>query len=148
MKILDIRIRCNFSIGNNPEICILVDKIPSGHRWKEKKITDKLIFYYRELNGVVEFLYEDKDSMNGGYYNMITLENGKELEIMGAWKSNPARLKAATGVATSEIYLYTNIETWKSGKGGCYFTAMSVDKLSKLLGKMGLHLKLENSFGS
>ena len=89
MKILKAKVNWLYGYSNDPELQILVNKIPNSEDFRWKEISKGL--YYSEREGFSKkFAYSKPGEGFGGRHFKIRMESGEEKILIGPWSSRAA----------------------------------------------------------
>jgi hypothetical protein len=113
MKVLDMKVNWMESWDNDPEIMLLVDKMPDPDnvRYEQK---DNLFF--AEDDGYVSFFAYSRpgDGYGGRTFN-ITLTNGEERALKGPWSSRAGVMNSAGFEPCLDVIITDDPEVWEKG---------------------------------
>ncbi|HRR49605.1 MAG TPA: hypothetical protein P5293_06605 [Bacteroidales bacterium] len=113
MKILDMKVCWYENFDNDPQLQILVDKMPDfDDLLYEKK--DGL--YFAEKDGYVSFFVYTKPGEGfGGRVFPITLTDGTKVDLKGPWSSRAGVMNKAGFEPCLDVHLTDDPEVWKRG---------------------------------
>jgi len=137
MKILDARINWNEWYCNDPELQVLVDKIPEHKdlNYKVKQANYGTVIYnlyLAEKEGYVAFLAWSGTKNDGGYCGAEwqIIANGKPITVRGPWSSRSGVMNGHFETQCMEVAITDDPEAFKKGYtfiGG----ALTVEKVLK-----------------
>lgn len=144
MRILDMGINWNYGLGNDPILCLQVDRI-----------FDRTEFTYGHKNGLWYGIRESQVSFfswkgpdnEGGYYREefnIQTEAGKTVTLKGPWSSRSGVMNNVFDEPCIEVMLTVDPVTFANGNafptGVFYSGAITVKRATICLLGLGAHL--------
>jgi hypothetical protein len=116
MKVLDARVNWNIGWNNDPELEILVGKIPDS---ADLRYEAKGGIYFAELEGYVSFFYHsgepEQQEGYGGRSFALTMKDGSTVVLKGPWSSRSACANAVGFTPSVEVSIFTSSESWLRG---------------------------------
>lgn len=137
MKILAAKIRWNEGYCNNPDLEILVDKIPEL-KDLDYDVTqvrygnEKSNLYLAIQDGYASFLSWSGKKNDGGYCGQEwqIIVNGKPVTVKGPWSSRSGVMNKAFKTQVMEVSITDDLQAYERGYTFCA-GAMTVEKVLK-----------------
>lgn len=116
MKALDCKVRWMEGWENDPELEILVDRLPE---LSELRYECKEGLYYAELDGYVDFIYKQNPSVPdegfGGRGRSLTMTDGTVVSFRGGWSSRAGVSNMLGFKECMDVTITDNPEGWDRG---------------------------------
>lgn len=119
MIIRDAKVEWNEKLPYEPELIILVDRIPQKSEllYQIAYITDTTRLYYSIHEGFVSYLYEDDRNRRGygGAYFPLTVKDVGYTTIKGPWSSRASVVYKLTGSPVIDVLMTNSKEDFDKG---------------------------------
>lgn len=130
MKVRNIAIDWMEGWGNDPEIYVLVDKMPDFDEYLFEK---RGSLYFAEKEGLVRFFsYTRPGEGFGGTEFKLKMKDGSTTVLKGPWSSRSSAMNTAGFTPSTEVVITEKVGVWQRGYT-FHSSAMTVEKVREAL---------------
>jgi len=115
-QILDARIKWNEGLGNEPDLEVLVTRIPSLAEMRFEE--PRKLCYYAEQDGFVTYFCDNphnRQGYGGSVFELVMKQDGRKVALTGPWSSRASVMNMLGFTPCTEAYMTDRPEDWKKG---------------------------------
>jgi len=140
MQVLDGRIDWNEGYGNDPELQVLVDEIPSPIEFDAYERSSGTV-YFGSKDGYCRYFYHDpsnEDGFGGSSFTLL-MSDGSEKVIKGPWASRAGAMNELGLGPCVDVRITTSQKAWEKDTM-LQSATITVNKARKAAAFAGVHL--------
>lgn len=140
MEVLDGRVDWKAGYGNDPELQVLVDEIPTDIEFDAYEQSSGTV-YFGSKDGYCRYLYHDPSNTSGfgGSSFKLLMSDGTEKTIKGPWASRAGAMNDLGLGPCVDVRMTTNENAWEQNTS-LTFGTITVEKARKAAAFADVHL--------